>query len=113
MFGIPLLAANVTRHRWRSPETSSCRVARLPFLIDEDNHPYAHSAAVPEQWSAVDPAWSAFAFTILVGVREPTDLSRDATAFTESGTQVGTDAAAATDAVKEGRLKDARDAQRR
>lgn len=59
----------------------------------------------------MDPARTPLAIAIFVCLGEPADFCCDAAAFTKCGEQVGANAAAASDAVEEGRLEDARDAE--
>jgi hypothetical protein len=94
-----------------SEPPSLADVIRRAFLIDEDDHPDTHGPAVAEERCAVDPAGTAFAFTVFVGLRKPTDLGGYAAAFAKCFGEIGAHAAAASDAVEEGRLENAGDAK--
>ena len=93
-------------------ESSARTVLRVPFLVHENDHPDTHGAAVAVERSAVDPSRSALAFAVFVGAREPSDLCCYSTAFSQRCSQIRADTAAASDAVQEGGLQDARDTKR-
>lgn len=78
---IILLATDFVGDWGSSPEASLTISCCDAFFIDQDNHPNTDRAVVAYQGSAVDPARTAFAVTVIVGARQPSDLSRYATAF--------------------------------
>lgn len=59
----------------------------------------------------MDPARPAFAIAFFVCACEPADFGRDAAAFGQSTCQVGAHTLGAADAVEEGGLEDAGDAE--
>lgn len=103
----PLLAANVSGDRRSIAEAAPRGAAWAAFIVDQDHHPDANGATMPQKWCAVDPARATFPFAVIIGFGEPADLGGHAAPFPEGSRQVGADTTATADAVQERRLQDA------
>ena len=96
----------VTESRFAVGSSASTSTGCGVLFVYQNDHPHANCAAVVEQGRAMDPTWPALALAALVCASQPANFGRHATTFSQRGAEVGAYAAAASNAIEEGRLQD-------